>query len=116
MTATLSQSHYGQESLSANDPRTASIQDALGKVDLFLAPLASPADPEARKRNLEEIFKRSARLGWTLFSQPSEFRTDWDNEVRQAVVVFPGLLQFTDENGKILRHPRVFGEKEFAPF
>jgi hypothetical protein len=113
MTATLSHSLYDLDSLSANDHRLAKIQIALRQADMFLAPLASTADHDTRLRNLEEIMKRAARLGWTLFSQPSEFTADWTDDGR-GVVLFPGLLQVTDENGRVLRRARVFGQKEIV--
>jgi hypothetical protein len=114
MTATLSGSLYGQETINPDDPRLASIRVALGQADKFLAPLANNADHDTRIRHLEEIMKRATRLAWTLFSQPSEFQTDWTDEGR-GVVVFPSLLQTTDEDGKGLRPPRVFGQKDVVP-
>lgn len=114
LTAHLSSQLYGTESFSPEDSRLTSIQSALRQADMFLAPLASSADHEARLRNLEEIMKRAARFGWTLFSQPSEYEVDWTDDGR-GVVVFPGLVQVSDENGRRLRQARSFGQKEVVP-
>jgi hypothetical protein len=63
---------------------------------------------------LEEILKRAARLSWTLFSQPAEYQVDWSDEDRGGVVAWPAFEKTTDDNGKALRHPRIFSQKEIV--
>ena len=113
MTATLASSLYGRDAFGPQDTRLEQVHSVVGDIDTFLAPLADNVDHETRLNNLEEIVKRSARLAWTLFSQPCEFQIDWRDE-GQGLVVYPGLLQVADENGKQMRQPRSFAKKEFA--
>lgn len=98
----------------ADDLRLVNIGNALELADTFLRPCAKDEDHEKRLFNLEEIMKRAARFGFLLFSQPSSFHFDWsDND--SGLVVFPGLLQVSDDNGKPVASPRVFGKKEVVP-
>jgi hypothetical protein len=97
--------------MNADDTRLHNIRNALQLANGFLAPYANGQDEQTRLRNLEEIMKRAARLGFLLFSQPASFRFDW-NESGADVVVFPGLVQVTDEAGKSVG--RVLAEKEVA--
>lgn len=98
--------------MSENDPRLTNIRNAVREADQFLAPFAKDAD-QSRLRNLEEIMKRAARLGFLLFSQPSSVLFDWQ-EGSTALVIFPGLLQISNDDGKALASPRVFAQKELA--
>ncbi|KIW01594.1 uncharacterized protein PV09_07066 [Verruconis gallopava] len=110
ISACLSQSLYGRDSITEDDPRITNIQEARARADLFLRPLAATNDHESRLRNLEEIMKRAARLGWLIFSQPSEYAADWTDKGRG--VVYPALLQLTDENGEAHPSPVVFSPQE----
>jgi hypothetical protein len=114
ITTTLSQSVFGQDILSPEDARLSNILNTLRQADIFLSPLTNNANHESRLRNLEEVMKRAARLGWILFSQPSEFSFDWTGD-GEGLVVFPALLQIADENGRVLRTPRVLASKEVVP-
>lgn len=67
----------------------------------------------ARSRNLEEILKRSAQFAFTLFSQPTSWKFDWQNGQNVnsgSLCIFPALVQVTDENGEPLHPPRPFSE------
>lgn len=113
ITAALSGNAFTQE-LPKDDSRMANIARALSLADTFLRPCAKDVDHEKRLVNLEAIMKRAARFGFLLFSQPSSFQFDWtDND--SGLVVFPGLLQVSDENGRPVASPRAFGSKEVIP-
>lgn len=113
ITAALSGNTFLQE-IPADDARLANIKGALALADTFLRPYAKDADHDKRLFNLEEIMKRAARFGFLLFSQPSSFQFDWADS-GSGLVVFPGLLQASDDNGKPLASPRPFGQKEVVP-
>lgn len=98
----------------SSDPRNASIQSLAHILENILRPFAaSRLDNEQRKRNLEEILKRSASFAFTLFSQPSTWGFDWKEEQTvntSELCIFPALIQQTDEAGETLRPPRYLSE------
>ncbi|TID22976.1 hypothetical protein E6O75_ATG02150 [Venturia nashicola] len=113
ITAALTGNTFTQD-IPGDDARLVNINSALHLADTFLRPCAKDGDDEKRLINLEEIMKRAARFGFLLFSQPSSFHFDWTDN-GSGLVVFPGLLQVTDENGKPVASPRTFGSKEVIP-
>jgi len=114
ITAALTGNFFTQETMAENDSRIENIRNTVQSADQFLAPYANSADHDARLRNLEEIMKRASRLGFLLFSQPSLFRFDWSDN-GGGLVVFPALLQTSDDNGNMLPAPRRFSEREVVP-
>lgn len=110
ITAALSGNTF-TEDMPADDLRLVNINNALHLADTFLRPCAKDGDHEKRLANLEAIMKRASRFGFLLFSQPSSFHFDW-SDGGSGLVVFPGLLQVSDDNGKPVASPRVFGKKE----
>lgn len=111
ITSTLLEPTYGQLTTMEADPRNQSVHKAVQVADIILRQYVDEsADNAARLRNLEEIMKRAMRFAYTLFSHPSSWRFDWQ-EAGENVVVFPALLQLTNEDGAFLKSPRVFGEK-----
>jgi hypothetical protein len=113
ITAALSGNTFLQE-MPVDDPRLTNIRSALELADTFLRPCAKDAEHDKRLLNLEEIMKRAARFGFLLFSQPSSFHFDWIDS-GSGLVVFPGLLQVSDDFGKPVASPRAFGQKEVVP-
>lgn len=115
MTAVLSKSRYEKQTIPQDDGRLEDIRSAVGQANTFLAPCADEkANDQARLRNLEEIMKRGTRVAWLFFSQPSGFAADWSGG-RDLLVVFPGLVQITDKEGRPLAHRRALGQtKEVA--
>ena len=106
---------YGQASITESDARVENIRAAVHQADSFLKPfVASHMNDQARSKNLEEIMRRAARFGFQLVSQPSLFRFDWQPPSNGGLVVFPALIQSTDENGKEIRPPRVFVQKSLV--
>lgn len=68
-------------------------------------------------RNLEEILKRGARVGFLLFSEPSVWEFDWDRpkDVKAgAMTIFPALIQVGDNTGQVIGTPRVLVDGEAA--
>jgi hypothetical protein len=114
ITAELLQSVYVRNPFSAVDPRSQNIKAAINVLEGILQPYAdSRVDNTQRRRNLEEILKRSALFAFTLFSQPSSWKFDWqDEEVFKSgsLCVFPALVQVTDDNGDSVKPPRPFSE------
>ncbi|KAF2448453.1 hypothetical protein P171DRAFT_353176 [Karstenula rhodostoma CBS 690.94] len=114
LTAELMQPTYIRNPFSANDGRIRNIQAAATLLDSVLRPFAdSRIDDGARSRNLEEMLKRSAQFAFTLFSQPTTWNFDWQNEqgVKSgSLCIFPALVQVADENGEPIHPPRPFSE------
>ncbi|KAG9193447.1 hypothetical protein G6011_03482 [Alternaria panax] len=114
MTAELMQSSYARNPFSPSDSRHASIQATLATLDNVLQPYADTRmDNGERKRNLEEVLKRAALFAFTLFSQPSAWKFEWQEE--QGVTpgdlcIFPALVQVADEAGQPVSPPRPFSE------
>jgi hypothetical protein len=105
---------YVHDAFTPQDSRNASIQAAINALDNVLRPYAdSRMDNAQRRRNLEEILKRSAMFAFTLFSQPSTWYFDWKEQqsVKSGeLCIFPALVQLTDETGELVRPPRPFSD------
>ncbi|KAF1954190.1 hypothetical protein CC80DRAFT_418382 [Byssothecium circinans] len=114
ISADLMRSAYVQNAFSANDSRVHNIRVAASVLDNVLRPYTdSRMDNGQRSRNLEEILKRAAQFAFTLFSQPTGWDFDWDNDqdVKSgSICIFPALVQTSDEEGKSIRPPRPFSE------
>jgi hypothetical protein len=113
-TAELLQGSYIRDPFTASDSRNGSIQAAFGALENILQPFAdSRMDNGERKRNLEEILKRSALFAFTLFSQPSTWDFDWREAhgVKSGeLCIFPALVQLTNETSQPVNPPRPFSE------
>jgi hypothetical protein len=108
ISAALFQSTHGQTTMTGSDARNTNIRKATAVADTILRPYTKAGqDHQSRMQNLEEIMRRAARFAFVLFSQPSFFRFESQGK---GLVVFPALVQVTDENGSALRQPRVFVE------
>ena len=116
LSAVLLQQTYGQSAIAQSDPRHHKIEEARLFLDLVLQPYIKVLpDNDERQRKLEDLLKRVARFGYLLFSQPSDWKFEWEddqNATIERLVVFPGLLQVTDDDGKPLKRPRLLEEKE----
>jgi len=108
------QSSYVRDPFTPSDSRNNSIAAALNILENILRPYAdSRMDNGQRKRNLEEILKRSALFAFTLFSQPSIWGFDWRDEhsVKSGeLCIFPALVQLSDETGQRVSPPRPFSD------
>jgi hypothetical protein len=114
MTAELMQPSYVRNPFSPSDSRHASIQATLAVLDNVLQPYTdSRMNNGERKRNLEEVLKRAALFAFTLFSQPSVWEFEWQEEqgvTSGELCIFPALVQVADEAGHPVSPPRPFSE------
>jgi len=113
ISGTLLQQRYSQQP-NENDPREASIADALASSEPVLHPFVNPSiDTNVRRRNLEGIMRRAAQYAFLMFSQPSSFVFDYTRTGHpDSLVVFPALLITVNDEGERLSPPRVLSEKE----
>ena len=114
LTAELLQSSYVRNPFTSSDSRQEVIQTTLATLDNVLQPYADPhMNNGERKRNLEELLKRSALFAFTLFSQPSAWDFEWQgghSVTSGEICIFPALMQVADENGQQVSPPRPFSE------
>ncbi|KAI4628199.1 hypothetical protein J4E80_002337 [Alternaria sp. BMP 0032] len=114
MTAELMQASYIRNPFGPSDSRHPSIQATLATLDNVLQPYAdSRMNNGERKRNLEEVLKRAALFAFTLFSQPSAWEFEWQEEqgvTSGDLCIFPALVQVADEAGNPVSPPRPFSE------
>ena len=119
ISAFLLQKTYGESTFPRTDSRWRNTKKALQTLDVILYPYAHRRYDNAERLNkLEEILKRGARFGFLIFSQPSLLHFDWDRHddtSTASVIIFPALLQISDDNGQILVNPRVLGDQEIVP-
>ncbi|OJD33475.1 uncharacterized protein BKCO1_3000068 [Diplodia corticola] len=118
ITASMLQQTYGSKVVTESDPRWHNIGRVLDELDSVLVRLRARRDENAnRRQNLEEILKRATGFAFLLFSHPSSWEFEWQTGPGHepgSVVIFPALLQVTDENGEKLGSPRPFEEVETA--
>jgi hypothetical protein len=114
LSAHLLRSKYTSSSISPSDPRHASIEDALRVLDAILLPYVDTRmDTNQRRQNLEEILTRAASFTFVLFSQPSTWEFDWQEEqsvMSGSLCIFPALVQTVDKHGEPIRPPRAVSE------
>jgi len=113
MTADLMQSSYVRNPFTSSDSRHSMIQATLALLDSILQPYADPRmNNGERKRNLEELLKRSTLFAFTLFSQPVAWEFEWQehNATSGELCIFPALVQVADESGRPMSPPRPFSE------
>ncbi|KAI4234008.1 MAG: hypothetical protein LQ349_004064 [Xanthoria aureola] len=117
-TAALLHDRYGSSTVTTSDARNRNISEALQALNAVLSPFADEQrDDRERVQKLEEILKRGARFGFTLFSQPSQLDFDWNappSAGRGTLVISPALTQVADDSGRRLPRPRVLEEQEVA--
>lgn len=106
---------YTRNPFSPSDSRKRNLDVTLRTLDAVLLSYADSRimDKSERRRNLEEILKRAATFAFTLFSQPTSWEFDWQDEqgvLSGSLCVFPALIQITDEAGEVIKPPRAFSE------
>jgi len=72
-------------------------------LDTLLLPFASLESDDKRRQNMVELLRRGARFGYTLSTQPTEWEFDWtpgSNSTSATIVVFPGMLQTVNDQGR----------------
>lgn len=97
---------YGRLSaVGTNDPRQVNIRELAKKLLEVLQTLLKSNDNELRLRNLTQLLGEGATVGYTSFTQPSEWAFDWTisrQSNNSELMVFPALLKVTDDQGQIL--------------
>lgn len=61
--------------------------------------------------------RRAARLGFKLFAKPATFSFDWQDHAAggaDEIVVYPALVQLTDDNGQLLQRELLVAPSEEA--
>ncbi|KAF2691611.1 hypothetical protein K458DRAFT_3203 [Lentithecium fluviatile CBS 122367] len=94
---------------------TQNWSNLMDSMDLVLGPFAQAgSDGGKRRRNLEMILARAAKLAFLLFSQPGSFHFDFTGSRQDSLVVFPSLVQVVGDEGQLLSPTKVLWEKEVA--
>ncbi|KAF2279925.1 uncharacterized protein EI97DRAFT_369567 [Westerdykella ornata] len=114
LSAELAQTTYVRNPFSQSDPRHLNVEKTIHALDGILLPYKdSRMDNAQRLQNLREILRRAANFAFTLFSQPSTWDFDWQEQhgvLSGSLCIFPALVQVTDELGEPIKPPRVFTE------
>lgn len=90
--------------MSSEDPRQFNIAQLTKDLDDVLRFYASSDDKE-RFANMTEIIKQGAYVGYVLFVQPTAWAFEWGEEASDELVVFPALVQHSDEHGRPQARP-----------
>jgi len=108
LSPTYSATTSSSQDIGPSDPRSVAIASARSYADSILRPFSSSQTQDeelARLRNLEEILKRAARFAYVLVSQPTlwKFEGRIGASDRGSLVVWPDLVQLTNEEGQAVR-------------
>jgi hypothetical protein len=88
---------------------TVHIRDAHTALATLLRPLWEKSTSQQASENLKTILDNAAQFGIQLFSQPSTFEFAWEEE-SENMVIYPGLVQVTDDNGEDLPGARYIAD------
>ncbi len=114
MTGALLQAQYGMRS-QGSVAASRSVGRVIDGMESVLTPFLQPGiDNVQRRRNLEMISSRAAKLGFLLFSQPGRFRIEFSGSRKGAVIVFPSLVQTHEDEGSTISPPRVLSDLEVS--
>lgn len=77
----------------------------------FLGVFVRPGRESLQADHLREVITECAKFGYVLFSQPAEWKFNFEgtsmvNGNRHSVVVCPGLEKYSDHNGTPYTKPR----------
>lgn len=95
------------------DPRQINIREVADAIDQILKPFAKESELDQRMQSLTELICEGAKFGYTLFTQPSEWRFEWrptrppGHSHGPEFVVFPAFCKVTDDRGQFLPMPEV---------
>lgn len=94
----------------SEDVGTQQAQQLAVALNTFLESFIVAVDHEShyeQENHLREVIVECATFGYLLFSQPSEFRFQFDNDRKHdGLVISPGLERVTDERGRRLPAPQ----------
>lgn len=81
---------------SALKPHTTKLVAAMNK---FLGVFVDEQNRDYQEAHLQDIALECAKFGYVIFSQPAEFVWEFEAEVEKEIVVCPGLVKMTDNQG-----------------
>ena len=99
-------------------PKDSNIQPAISRnmamIRQILIPFVAPGAEKRQVDNLQGLMAEGAKFGLLLFQQPVSWVVDWEiprtrdtdkrmgggRQVARAIVLFPGLIQTADKEGK----------------
>ncbi|KXT13843.1 hypothetical protein AC579_6893 [Pseudocercospora musae] len=87
-----------------DEPRHFNIGQLAKDLDGVLRYCASP-DGNGRLANMTEIIRQGAYVGYVLFVHPTAWVFEWGHEAGNELVVFPALVQMSDEHGRPQARP-----------
>lgn len=111
LTGVLFDSTYGSKPPNVRFLNRENLAKVVGLLDEVFAPLESLVKAPNRRNNLEEIVKLGAESGYTLLTQPTGWKFEWQSahaNPGNALVVFPDLVQVEDDIGRALDPPRSY--------
>lgn len=108
------ESAYGRgTSIGSADPRQINIRELADSIDQLLKPFGKETQSEQRLQSLTEVIGEGARFGYTLFTQPSEWRFEWKSArpsgygQAHEFVVFPAFCKVVNDSGHLLSAPEI---------
>lgn len=97
---------YGRlPGIGTNDPRQVNIRELAKRLLEVLQTCLESNDNEMKLQNLTQLLGEGATVGYTFFTQPSEWVLDWTlsrHSNKLELVIFPALLKVTDDHGQVL--------------
>ncbi|KAF7196677.1 hypothetical protein HII31_02047 [Pseudocercospora fuligena] len=100
--------------MSNEDPRQFNIAQLAKDLDDVLRFFAS-SDDKGRVENMTEIIRQGAYVGYVLFVQPTTWSFEWEEAGHSELVVFPALVQLSDEHGRPRARPLRSTSKQRVP-
>lgn len=108
------ESTYGRgTSIGAADPRQINIRELADSIDQTLKTFTKESELDQRMQSLTEVIGEGAKFGYTIFTQPSEWRFEWKStrlpghSHAQEFVVFPAFCKLTDDKAQLLSAPEI---------
>ena len=102
------QKTYASENIDADDPRQINIRSLTQALYEVLEPFSHAQNSADRLQDLHAVIEQGALLGYDLFVQPATWIFEWhvqQEDHKQRVVIFPALVQTTDNEGVLLAEP-----------
>lgn len=82
------------------------MREAAEHFALTFFPWANPAYADQdRDKNLVDVMNKALDMSLWLFGQPYLYEWVWEDVGRRGTVISPGLVQVTDDRGKMLDRP-----------
>jgi hypothetical protein len=85
------------------------VDEARTSLVALLRPMVEMDKVQQWSSNLESVMTYAAQFGWSLFSQPANYDFVWE-EASTELIVYPGLMQVTTDEGELLSKARLLTE------